>query len=54
MSANQQDRFNLSKWAIENPAITRYMMIALLVLGIGAYFQLGQDEDPLCFQSNGY
>ena len=46
MSANQQDRFNLSKWAIENPAITRYMMIALLVLGIGAYFQLGQDEDP--------
>ena len=46
MSSNQQDRFNLSKWAIENQAITRYMMIALLVLGIGSYFQLGQDEDP--------
>ena len=46
MSSNQQDRFNLSKWAIENQAITRYMMIALLVLGVGSYFQLGQDEDP--------
>ena len=39
-------KFNLSRWAIENVAITRYLMIALMVLGIGAYFQLGQDEDP--------
>ena len=39
-------KFNLSRWAIDNVAITRYLMIALMVLGIGAYFQLGQDEDP--------
>jgi multidrug efflux pump subunit AcrB len=46
MSSDQSDRFNLSLWAIKNAAITRYLMIALLVLGIAAYFQLGQDEDP--------
>ena len=39
-------KFNLSRWAIDNVAITRYLMIALMVLGIGAYFRLGQDEDP--------
>ncbi len=46
MSSDRSHRFNLSRWAIENAAITRYLMIALMVLGIGAYFQLGQDEDP--------
>ena len=39
-------KFNLSRWAIEHPALTRYLMIAMLVLGVAAYFQLGQDEDP--------
>ena len=39
-------RFNLSRWALEHPALTRYLMVALLVLGVAAYFQLGQDEDP--------
>ena len=38
--------FNLSRWAIQNASLTRYLMIALLFLGIGSYFQLGQDEDP--------
>ncbi|TFY96819.1 efflux RND transporter permease subunit [Ramlibacter rhizophilus] len=38
--------FNLSRWAIEHPALTRYLMVVLLVLGFAAYFQLGQDEDP--------
>ena len=38
--------FNLSKWAIEHAALTRYLMVALMVLGIASYFQLGQDEDP--------
>jgi multidrug efflux pump subunit AcrB len=42
----ERTRFNLSRWAIEHPALTRYLMIALLVLGVAAYFQLGQDEDP--------
>ncbi len=39
-------KFNLSRWALEHPALTRYLMVALLVLGVAAYFQLGQDEDP--------
>ena len=38
--------FNLSKWALEHAALTRYLMVALMVLGFAAYFQLGQDEDP--------
>jgi len=40
------DKFNLSKWALDHPALTRYLMIVLMVLGVAAYFQLGQDEDP--------
>jgi multidrug efflux pump subunit AcrB len=39
-------RFNISRWALEHPALTRYLMVVLLVLGLAAYFQLGQDEDP--------
>ena len=38
--------FNLSRWALEHVALTRYLMVALMVLGFAAYFQLGQDEDP--------
>ena len=38
--------FNLSRWALEHAALTRYLMIVLMVLGFTAYFQLGQDEDP--------
>ena len=40
------DKFNLSKWALDHPALTRYLMVVLMVLGIASYFQLGQDEDP--------
>ncbi len=39
-------RFNLSLWALEHPALVRYLMVVLLVMGVAAYFQLGQDEDP--------
>ena len=39
-------RFNISRWALEHPALTRYLMVMLMVLGVAAYFQLGQDEDP--------
>jgi multidrug efflux pump subunit AcrB len=40
------NKFNLSKWALDHPALTRYLMVVLMVLGVAAYFQLGQDEDP--------
>jgi len=39
-------KFNISRWAIDHPALTRYLLVALMVLGVAAYFQLGQDEDP--------
>ncbi|MDO9148421.1 MAG: efflux RND transporter permease subunit [Hydrogenophaga sp.] len=39
-------RFNLSQWALDHQALTRYLMIVLMLLGVAAYFQLGQDEDP--------
>lgn len=38
--------FNLSRWALEHTALVRYLMVVLLLLGVAAYFQLGQDEDP--------
>lgn len=44
--ADGASRFNLSRWALDHPALTRYLMVVLMVLGFAAYFQLGQDEDP--------
>ena len=44
--AEPQPGFNLSRWALEHPALTRYLMVVLMLLGVAAYFQLGQDEDP--------
>ena len=38
--------FNLSRWALENIALTRYLIAVLLIGGIFSYGQLGQDEDP--------
>jgi multidrug efflux pump subunit AcrB len=45
-SAAAASRFNVSRWALDHPALTRYLLIVLLLLGAAAYFQLGQDEDP--------
>ena len=39
-------RLNISRWALEHRALTRYLLLVLLALGVAAYFQLGQDEDP--------
>jgi multidrug efflux pump len=39
-------RFNISRWALQHPELTRYLMVVLMLLGFAAYFQLGQDEDP--------
>ncbi|MFN0183614.1 MAG: efflux RND transporter permease subunit [Aquabacterium sp.] len=44
--ADTQRHLNISRWALEHPALTRYLMVVLMVLGFAAYFQLGQDEDP--------
>jgi multidrug efflux pump len=44
--AVKASRFNISKWALEHSALTRYLLVVLMVLGAVAYFQLGQDEDP--------
>jgi len=38
--------FNLSRWALENIPLTRYLIAALLIGGIVSYNKLGQDEDP--------
>ena len=38
--------FNLSRWALQHAALVRYLMVVLMLLGVAAYFQLGQDEDP--------
>jgi len=43
---NPKPGFNLSRWALEHVALTRYLMLVLMLLGFAAYFQLGQDEDP--------
>ena len=45
-AAPKKPKFNLSKWALDHPALTRYLMLVLMLLGSAAYFQLGQDEDP--------
>jgi multidrug efflux pump subunit AcrB len=45
-SLHRAKRFNISKWALEHPALTRYLLVVLMLLGLAAYFQLGQDEDP--------
>ena len=46
MAVADKQGFNLSRWAIEHAALTRYLMVVLMVLGLASYFQLGQDEDP--------
>jgi multidrug efflux pump subunit AcrB len=45
-AATPSSRFNISRWALEHQPLTRYLMVVLMLLGIAAYFQLGQDEDP--------
>ena len=44
--ATRPGRFNISAWALDHAALTRYLLIVFMVLGATAYFQLGQDEDP--------
>jgi multidrug efflux pump len=46
MSDSKGSKFNISRWALDHAPLTRYLMVVLMVLGLVAYFQLGQDEDP--------
>jgi multidrug efflux pump len=41
-----KEGFNLSRWALEHIALTRYLIVVLLIGGILSYQRLGQDEDP--------
>jgi len=38
--------FNLSAWAVAHMPLLRYLMVVLLLGGLIAFTQLGQDEDP--------
>ena len=38
--------FNLSRWAIENPSITRFLMALIVVAGALGLVKIGQKEDP--------
>lgn len=46
MEPIQNNRFNLSRWAIEHSNLTVYFLLVLLFAGGMSYFSLGQDEDP--------
>ncbi len=39
-------RGNLSRWAVEHPALVRFFIVLILLVGVRSYFQLGQAEDP--------
>jgi len=39
-------RGNLSRWAIEHPALVRFFIVMVLLVGVRSYFHLGQAEDP--------
>ncbi|OYW40811.1 MAG: multidrug transporter AcrB [Hydrogenophilales bacterium 12-61-10] len=39
-------RGNLSRWAIEHPALVRFFIVLILLVGARSYLQLGQAEDP--------
>ncbi len=38
--------FNLSEWAIGHRSFITYLMLVILIAGIGSYFRLGRNEDP--------
>ncbi|MDR3461704.1 MAG: efflux RND transporter permease subunit [Beijerinckiaceae bacterium] len=38
--------FNLSRWAIENPSITRFLVAVIVIAGALGLMNIGQKEDP--------
>ncbi|WP_445116934.1 efflux RND transporter permease subunit [Acinetobacter sp. WZC-1] len=43
---NQDNRFNLSEWALKNKGLILYFMLLLGIVGIFSYSKLSQSEDP--------
>jgi len=39
--------FNLSDWALKHRSLVAYLMMMIVVAGVGSYFGLGRDEDPV-------
>lgn len=39
-------RINLSRWALENQPLIRYLLAVFMFAGVAAFFSLGQEEDP--------
>ena len=37
---------NLSRWALENQPLIRYLLAVFIFAGVAAFFSLGQEEDP--------
>ncbi|CUT17773.1 MULTISPECIES: efflux RND transporter permease subunit [Candidatus Ichthyocystis] len=38
--------FNISRWAVEKRSLTRFLIVATIIMGIFCGVQLGQKEDP--------
>ncbi len=38
--------FNLSRWAIENPSVSRFLMAVVIIAGVFSLVRIGQKEDP--------
>lgn len=39
-------KINLSRWALENQPLVRYLLAVFIFAGVAAFFSLGQEEDP--------
>ena len=39
-------KVNLSRWALENQPLVRYLLAVFIFAGVAAFFSLGQEEDP--------
>ena len=39
-------RFNLSAWAVRERAVTVFLIAAIVIAGVFAFFNLGRAEDP--------
>ena len=38
--------FNLSRWAIQHPSITRFLVAVIVIAGVLGLLRIGQKEDP--------